>query len=91
MVAANVFLRSTALSSTWTPLSPTPVVVDVTLLMRVTGGLGDAGATFELRNGDQTVAWPLNQTLRLAGVNLAEIEVRSTYTNMQLCIAGNTR
>ncbi len=91
MVAANAFLRSIALSSTWTPLSPTPVVVDVTLLMRVTGGFGDASATLELRSGEQTVAWPLNQPLQLAGVNLAEIEVRSTYTNMQLCIAGNTR
>lgn len=91
-MAANVYIDSIALSSDWSPLAADSVVLNATLLMLYVGsGVAPIDAVFELRSGEHVAAWPLNEPIRLEGVDLSGLAVRSTSADMELQIVGVTR
>ena len=91
-MAANVYVDSLALSSDWSPLAAASVVLNVWLLMLyVGGGMSPAGAVFELLAGGRVAAWPMGEPIRLDGVDLAGLAVRSTSADMELQVIGVTR
>jgi hypothetical protein len=90
-VANNPVLRTIDLTSTWVPLADEPLVANVSLLLVSTGGFAASDADFMIRQGTASSRWPIGQPVQLAGLDLNMIEVRSTHSDMQLYIIGNTR
>ncbi len=90
-MANNPVLRTIDLTSTWVPLADEPLVANVSLLLVSTGGFAASDADFMIRQGTATSRWPLGKEVRLSGVDLNTLEVRSTFSYMRLCIIGNTR
>ncbi len=90
-MANNAVLRSIDLTSTWVPLADEPLVANVTLILTSTGGFAASDADFMIRQGAATSRWPMGDSVRVSGVDLSTVEVRSTYSNMRLSLIGNTR
>ncbi|MCP4594506.1 MAG: hypothetical protein GY842_27560 [bacterium] len=81
-MAANVYLRTISISSSWQKLADTSTVVNVTIVPVTNTNVRFRGGT--------SASWPGNVAVKLEGVDLADLEVRGVPGSTMFVI-GHTR